>query len=234
MVANGVVLTGAAVATNSYDSVAPSDVYTAGDAATAYGQQNALEDANLAVIKAKIAAQKTALDTSVSTATTTLQNLTNGAQLKAAVDAVLVAQAGVTAAEKAEANAEAATVSAASALVAASDAVTAASFNGTDIISVTVDGNAYTSTYNATTKTWTNSDVALNSVNLADVQAKAVAQLAASAAVDNAEAGAAFRVVARPLHRQLVGPMGNGDLDGHVGRTRGSRQARDERNRNKT
>lgn len=196
LVANGVVLTGAAVAANSYDSTAASDVYTAGDAATAYGQQNALEDANLAVIKAKIAAQKTALDTSVSTATTTLQNLTNGAQLKAAVDAVLVAQAGVTAAKKAEANAEAATDSAASALVAASDAVTAAIFNDTDTISVTVDGNAYTSTYNATTKTWTNSDVALNSVNLADVQAKAVAQLAASAAVKNAEALVSARMLA--------------------------------------
>jgi len=196
LVANGVVLTGAAVAANSYDSTAASDVYTAGDAATAYGQQNALEDANLAVIKAKIAAQKAVLEASVSTTTTTLQNLTNGAQLKAAVDAVLVAQAGVTAAKKAEANAEAATDSAASALVAASDAVTAASFNDTDTISVTVDGNAYTSTYNATTKTWTNSDVALNSVNLADVQAKAVAQLAASAAVKNAEALVSARMLA--------------------------------------
>jgi len=195
LVANGVVLTGAGVAATSYDSVASSDLYTAGDAATAYGQQNALEDANLAVIKAKIAAQKTALDTSVSTATTTLQNLTNGAQLKAAVDAVLVAQAGVTAAQKAEANAVAATASSASALVAASDAVTAASFAGT-AISVTVDGNTYTSTYNATTKTWTNNDVALNSVNLADVQAKAVAQLAAGAAVDNAEALVSVRMLA--------------------------------------
>lgn len=195
LVTNGAVLTGTAVVANSYDSVAATDTYSVGDAPSAYGQQNVLEDANLAVIKAKIAAQKTTLDAAVTGATTTLQGLSNGAQLKAAVDAVLVAQAGVVAATTAAANATAATASAANALVAASDAVTAASFAG-NVITVKVDGVDYTSSYNTTTKTWANNNVVLNSVNLADVQAKAVAQLTASDAVTNANALVSARMLA--------------------------------------
>lgn len=44
-----------------------------------------------------------------------------------------------------------------------------------------------------------------------------------------AGSGRSLRVVARPLHRPFAGPMGNGDLDGHVGRTRGGRQTWGER-----
>lgn len=195
LVANGTALTGAAVVAGSYDSTAATDLYTVGDAPSAYGQQNALEDANLAVVKAKIAAQKTVLDAAVTSSTTALQALpTIGAQLKAAVDAVLVAQAGVVSATKAQANAVQATAAAAATLNAASDAVTAVS-HAAGVISVTVNGTAYTSSYNAATKTWANNDVALNSVNLADVQAKAVAELAAGAAVTNANALVSARML---------------------------------------
>lgn len=183
-----VLIGGDTFAANTYDSVAADDTYTAGDAATAYGQQNAIEDAQLALVKAKIAIQETALDTAVTTTTKAVTDLTNGAALKAAVDSFLTATAALTAAQTAQVNAQAATNAAEATLDAGSNDITAVNFNNDTVISITYKGVGYTSTYNTTTKVWTNSDAAINGLDLSGVQAAAVAEIAANTAVSTATA----------------------------------------------
>jgi hypothetical protein len=183
LVTNGVVLTGAAFVANTYDSTAVTDVYSAGDAATAYGQQNAMEDAQLSLVNAKIAVQEAALDKAVTDTTKAVTDMTNGASLKAAVDAYVSATAALTAATTAKANAEAATDAAAATLNAGSNDITAVNyFNHSLEIGIIFKGNVYTSTYNATTKVWTNSSAAINGVDLSGVQAAALAEMAANTA----------------------------------------------------
>lgn len=196
---------GLGVAADTYDSTDATDVYVDGSATDKFGAMNAVEDANLAAVKAQITAKEVTLDAAVASKTAALVAVevgttTVGVELKAAVDAYNTAFASIAVANTAFDNAKAAMNSALAALDAGSDAVTSAMWDGTSVltIGITAGGvtNTYKSSYDAKTKVWSNDNAALNAIDLTNVQAKAVAELSAGKAITSAEDLTSARLLA--------------------------------------